>query len=135
MVRAAAAVDLHPLRSPSYRIGELGLPARMATGTTLTLDVLVQNKGSETWPAIGDLRDGSYVHLAYLWFNERNEVVQEGGRTAFPESIQPGDVTKVRMTLRAPTVPGKYRLVVSPVQESVLWFSRDAASGKAIEIF
>lgn len=126
-----------PLETPSYRIVDLNLLSRMKSGKTVKLDVLVQNTGTETWPADGTLRSGMFVHLAYRWFYKDNQMALEGGRAPFPEPMRPNDQSKVSILLKTPTQAGKYTLVISPVQEGVRWFDPDNHSeiGKEIEVF
>ena len=96
---------------------------------------MIENTGTEIWPASGTLRPGIFVNLAYRWFDKNNRVVLEGNRAPFPESMQPNDRAKVSIILKTPKKPGKYKLVISPVQEGVRWFSNDATAGIEIEVF
>ena len=134
VTRLAAPTQLIPLQAPSYRIGPLELPSRMQAGTTWKLDVLIENTGAEIWPANGTLGPGMLVHLAYRWFDESNQVALEGNRAALPEPMHPNDIAEVSMLLKIPMQPGKYKLVISPVQEGVRWFSADDGAAKEIEI-
>jgi hypothetical protein len=112
-----------PLETPAYRLGALNIPARMKSGTTRKLNVLVQNTGTETWPADGTLRSCMFVHLAYRWFDQNNQMVLEGDRTPFPEPMRPNDMAMVAIILKTPELPGRYKLAIGPVQENVRWFS------------
>jgi len=68
--------------------------------------------------------------LAYRWFDQNNQMVLEGDRTPFPEPMYPRDLAKIAFFLKVPKPPGKYKLVISPVQENVRWF----VGGDEIEI-
>lgn len=124
LTRAAVPVtEVLPLERPAYRLGTLNLSARMKSGTTMALNVLVQNTGPETWPADGTLRPGMFVNLAYRWFDQNNKIVLEGDRAPFPEPMRLSDLAKVSIFLKVPVSPGKYKLVIGPVQEGVRWFT------------
>lgn len=121
--RAVPVTEVLPLERPAYRLGALNLSARMKSGASMTLNVLVQNTGPETWPADGTLRPGMFVNLAYRWFDQNNKLVLEGDRAPFPEPMRPNDLAKISIFLKVPVPPGKYKLVIGPVQESVRWFA------------
>ena len=132
--RLAAPVELTPLKSPSYRVGPILIPERLQVGFTQRIDVLVENSGKEVWPANGTLSTGMFVYFAYVWLNENGQVVLEGDRSAFPEPMQPGDMAKVTVFLKTPAQPGKYKLILSPVQENVRWFYTDSTTNYTKEI-
>ncbi|PPD51123.1 MAG: hypothetical protein CTY13_00155 [Methylobacter sp.] len=132
--RLAAPIQLAPLKSPSYRIEPVGLPSRMQAGITKKLDVLIENTGRETWPANGTSSPGMFVHLSYVWTNENGQVALEGNRSTFPEPMQPNDKAKISVFIKTPNQPGKYKLVISPVQEGVSWFYSKNATDIAKEI-
>lgn len=134
VTRKVAPVQLAPLIYPSYRVDYLSLPVRMRVGTARKLDVSIENTGQETWPANGTLSPGRFVHLSYIWINKKDKVALEGDRSAFLESIQPNDKTRVSIFLKTPKKPGKYKLVVSPVQEGVRWFYTNNGMDVAKEI-
>jgi len=119
-----------PLEAPAYRIGGVNAPIRMKSGEVREIRVTVQNTGEEVWPADGTLRAGMFVNLAYRWFDQNNQMVLEGDRTPFPEPMYPRDLAKIAFFLKVPKPPGKYKLVISPVQENVRWF----VGGDEIEI-
>ena len=47
-------------------------------------------------------------------------------RTTFRRELLPGDKVRLRMLVRAPAEPGRYRIIITAVQEGVRWF--DAVS-------
>jgi hypothetical protein len=76
--------------------------------------------------------------MSYVWLDQSGKVALVGGRSLLPESMQPNDIARVSMTLDVPTQPGLYKLVFSPVQESVKWFYTDPANasvGKQVEVY
>jgi hypothetical protein len=97
--------------------------ARLAPGEVRQMMVLVRNRGDATW-----LRDSrNRVALSARFFSvdsdgERQRVVREGARFAFPADLHPGQETLMPFEVRAPELPGDYLLVVDLVEESVRWF-------------
>lgn len=123
-----AAYQPVPLLDPSFRVGPLLMPTRMRAGTSVKRDVLVMNDGTEIWPANGKPDGKMVVNLAYVWLDEDGKVAAEGNRYSFRENLQPGDLAKISIAITAPAQPGKYQLVITPVQEGVRWFYRDSKS-------
>jgi acetolactate synthase I/II/III large subunit len=70
------------------------------------------------------------VHISYRWVNHDDpRVVIKGVRTPLPEALPPDGERICRFSLRTPAAPGRYRLVVTLVQEHVAWFDHlDAAN-------
>lgn len=129
--------ELAPIKSPSYHIGRLQTGSRLHAGTILHRDISIVNTGEETWPANGTLDRPMLVNLAYVWINSGGKVVLEGNRASFNEPIRKNDVAKVSVQIETPELAGKYRLIISPVQEGVRWFYSGNLSelGKEIEIY
>jgi hypothetical protein len=123
-----------PLAAPSFRIGPLLLPARMQAGSALTREVLVMNDGAETWPATGKVEGKNLVNLSYVWLDKAGKVILEGNRFSFLENMEPEDMARISIIIKAPAVPGEYKLVITPVQEGVRWFYQDSKSVTAKEI-
>ena len=122
-----------PLRSPLFALGPLDFPVRMRSGIIRQYNVLIKNTGTELWPSNGTLSSGMFVNISYRWFNERNQLILEGNRVPIPESMLPQDEAKVTLFLVTPPKAGKYKLLITPVQEGVQWFP--AVNGKIIEIY
>ena len=118
-----SVTEAMPLGSTAYRLGPLNLQVSMKSATTRKVEVWVQNTGTETWPADGTLHSGMYVNLSYRWYDQNNQLVLEGHRSPFPEPMRPKDQAIVSISLKTPVVPGKYKLVIGPVQEGVQWFA------------
>ena len=137
-VRVPLPVQTSPLQSPAYQLGALQLPNNWAAGKTIRLEVPVLNSGQAAWPANGDTSRPGLVHLASVWLAADGKVVQEGVRSAFYETIAAGEKAKVALVLTAPTHPGTYRLVISPIQEDVQWFYQGKNhdhSGVVVNVF
>jgi hypothetical protein len=69
------------------------------------------------------------VHASYRWFKAGTDeaVVAEGTRTLLRPPLSPGR-TAYSMNIAAPRHPGRYRLRVTLVQESVMWLDHPPAS-------
>jgi Glycosyltransferase Family 4 len=95
-------------------------PELVVCGTTAGVRVRLENGSSE--------KIGSFppfpVHLSYRWFrDEANEVVgPEALRTSLKPALCPHEKASYAMKIAAPDEPGRYRLRVTLVQESVRWF-------------
>jgi hypothetical protein len=135
VVRLIETVPPEALKSPACRVEPLKISARLPSGISQILDVIVENTGLETWPAVGRLSDAMYVNLAYRWFDVSGRVVLEGSRVPFPEPIKSGDKVKVALLIKTPSRPGKFKLVISPVQEGVQWFKDGSGEGVKIDVY
>ena len=137
MTRQAASIQIAPVKSPSYRLGPLFLPARMPVGQTKKLDILIENTGTEIWPSSITNSSKMNVGLSYVWTDINGKVILEGDKVPFPEFMRPKDKAKVSIFMQVPLKPGRYKLVVSPVQDVDRWFyvySRDKID-KQVDVF
>ncbi len=119
---AVLTTSLVPLQSTAYQTGPITLPSRMRVGTSRQVDVLIENTGKEVWPSNGTLSPGMFVNISYRWFNADNQMILDGDRSPIPEPMQPHDIAKVSIVLVTPKKTGKYKLLITPVQEGVQWF-------------
>lgn len=89
----------------------------VASGQQWTMPARVINRSGQAWR-------GTQFHplnLSYHWLNEAGEtVIFDGLRTPLPD-IAAGASVDVTLSVEAPRVPGRYRLVVVPVQEAHAW--------------
>jgi FkbM family methyltransferase len=94
-------------------------PGKAHPGTTLRIEVRVENSSGQDWQ--GTPRQP--LNLAYHWLDgERNVVVFDGVRTPTPSSGFPsGSTLSVTMDVVAPEEPGTYLLQPSLVQEGSAW--------------
>jgi len=95
--------------------------AELVAGEQRTVDVLVRNTGSGTWPwgweSVPEVRLGS------RWFDADGvEVRAVQLRTAFPAALAPGHTDVVPVHLLAPDLPGAYRVEVDLIHEHARWF-------------
>jgi hypothetical protein len=95
----------------------------VATGAIVSVPVTLTNRGRSTW----DPSAAAPFLLSYHWLDAGgHRVVEfEGLRTAFPAVVAPGDTIAVQARVRAPGVPGRYRLLWDIVLERRLWFSME----------
>lgn len=99
---------------------------RMGRAVSRQQEVVVHNLGDERWPP-GD--DGEpLIRLGYRWrlTGPGGEVVVEGPRSAFTETVAPGTSTLAKLQIEAPDEPGRHVLEVDVVHEHVRWFGAPA---------
>lgn len=114
---------LHPRAAVTAQV-----PAALAAGETVQILATVRNQGDATWPAAGGLNGWCKVDLAYRWSDAAGrEVVSEGLRSALPRDLEPDSSVELALTVAAPVAPGRYRLLITAVQEGVFWFDRVGA--------
>jgi hypothetical protein len=110
-------IELRRGRTPERDISRLG------SGEVRQMMVLVRNRGDATL-----LRESrNRVALSARFFSvdsdaNRQRVVREGARFAFPADLHPGQDTLMPFEVRAPELPGDYLLVVDLVEENLRWF-------------
>jgi hypothetical protein len=89
--------------------------------------VEVENAGSAAW------RED--VSCSYHWLDALgNPIVWDGVRTPLPGSVAPGERTTVRVAVRAPIPPGRYRFALDLVAEHRAWFAELGAGGPEEEL-
>lgn len=95
----------------------------IAAGAEVSIPVTLTNTGRSTW----DPAAAAPFLLSYHWMDAETERVVEfeGARTPFPEVVAPGATIVVNARVKAPGVPGRYRLLWDVVLERRLWFSAD----------
>jgi len=88
-------------------------------GVATRARVRLENAGTAPWRSRG--REG--VQLAYHWLDPLgNAIVWDGGRTAFPDVVGPGEAVELESSVIAPRPPGRYRLAFDLVEEFRFWF-------------
>jgi FkbM family methyltransferase len=131
--RRRAAADLRRLRAihdgdhppamnlvidPAVKIVSAVSEVVGQAGATAAIPVTVVN-GTRWW--LSSSFPYVPVHLAYRIFDEAgNAVVPEGRRTVFPEPVRPGATVDVALDVNLPH-PGRFELVLTPVQEHFTW--------------
>ena len=90
------------------------LPALQA-GALSWVQVELENAGETPW-------NGERFRLSYHWLDELgNPIVWDGLRS--PVEAAPGAAASVRLPIRPPIPPGRYRLSLDVVDEDRLWLS------------
>ncbi len=103
-----------------------GAPATLVPGETIRLPVILKNTSSFIWSPTS----GTPTHFAYRWQDRQGKiVVAEGLRSPLPMDVAPGDRVALNAMIKAPKQPGRYRLLLTMVQESVAWFSEVPGGG------
>jgi hypothetical protein len=98
---------------------DIAIPA----GVVALIPVKLTNHGRSVW----DPAAAAPFLLSYHWLDADGERVVEfeGLRTAFPDVVPPGATIAVEARVRAPSAPGRYRLLWDVVLERRLWFSME----------
>jgi hypothetical protein len=88
-------------------------------GQTLSINVIVKNKGNFIW-----VKDGpNVVHLSYHVLDANTKaIISEGLRVALPHDIRPDQQVTLPLKLQIPEQPGNYIVQLDMVQEGVTWF-------------
>lgn len=93
--------------------------ASVNAGSVFDFGVYVVNESKEIWYGYGQ----NPVYLSYHWTATNGDlIIFDGIRTKLmkPE-LSPGDFVEQQTSIKSPSVPGKYRLVLTMVQEGVCW--------------
>ena len=101
----------------------------LGTGALETVPVRATNSGRVAW----DSRADPPFYLSYHWLQADADrvVIFEGSRTSFTAPVSPGTTVPVQAQVRAPILPGHYRLMWDVVQENRLWFSTEPGAATA----
>lgn len=93
------------------------------TGDVVSVPVKVTNTGR----SMLDPAASPPFLLSYHWLalDDERVVEFEGLRTPFPAAVAPGQTIAVQARVKAPNVPGRYRLLWDVVLEQRLWFSME----------
>ena len=121
MRRTASSTWRACLRSSAIFRGRLSAAepiASLLTGELVAKQIEIANLGSERWSSIGE----RCVRVSYHWLRADGTVaVFDGDRTPLDRDLQPGESTRLWVSVRAPDTPGEYVLQLSLVQEAVAW--------------
>jgi O-antigen ligase len=114
-----------------YR-AELVAPPRveMQRARTMRIPVSVTNAGRLPW----DSHALPPILISYHWLPLDGDafVAFEGERTSFASPVAPGETAAIDVAVRAPDVPGDYRLEWDLVQEGRLWFSTEPGAERVM---
>lgn len=117
-------LEIKPKYCAQYTPGTV--PASVAAGQTLWVQMSVKNCGGYTWFPRGDtggvmagvLRS---VHLSYHWVGP--ETIWDGKRTFLTDKVTPGTSASLNAEVRIPGTPGNYKLKWDMLEQGVTWFS------------
>lgn len=105
-------------------------PSRVAPGAPLALDLRATNESDGFWSAEGTPTGDRRTAAGTRWFEERNRVVvSDSGRSPLPWDLAPRATADLRVGTNAPTIPGRYILQITMIQENVAWFA-DVGGGE-----
>jgi len=95
---------------------------RMPAGIVREQEVVVRNGGDKPWPWRGD--GDAPIRLGYRWraIGPSAEPIDDGPRTLFTETVEPGRSARACLAVQAPATAGRYALEVDVVEEHVRWF-------------
>lgn len=104
----------------------------LIVGQKVTINVEIHNGSEQGW--IGDL--SRPIKLSYHWIDQTGAaVVFDGLRTPVPKGgIPQGQTVCAEMTVLAPEVPGRYVLVLTVLQERVVWFEKRGFAPARFEV-
>jgi hypothetical protein len=104
---------------------------RVPPGIVREQEVVVENRGDEVWPWGADATPP--IFLGYRWrAAATDEMLGEGPRTPFTESVPPGASSLQKLMVEMPAQPGRYVLEADIVHEHVRWF--DCAARLEVEV-
>ncbi len=108
------------------------MPKNMQSDEQRWFEVKIENRGDQLW--LGDVFRP--VRLSYHWFDLANNCVEFNGlRTNLPDNgIKPGSSVDVLMEIKAPSKSGKYKLMLTLVQEMVCWFEERGFEPACLEV-
>jgi hypothetical protein len=119
-----------PLPDEAYRVTwEVGTQPKSVThGSRSPATVSFRNVSSCSWPHA--------VHLGYHWepLEPGLPRVWDGGRALPDRRIDPGEIVRLPVLLKAPDLPGRYSLVYDLVFEQVDFFSTRGAVTAAVPV-
>jgi hypothetical protein len=121
-----------PLKNAATQISVTNAPMNVQEGERFEVAVELWNTGGDTLTT----RSLLPVVLSYHWYDACGVCIEfEGERTALPFDIPSGTTARFPTTVVAPDLPGRHKLLISAVQESVFWFhDLDGANGVSIQV-
>lgn len=98
----------------------------LAPGQLVSTPVRLTNAGRKTW-AVDEM-----FHLSYHWWNEDQQLVEDGDRTVLPHDLKPGESVLLQANVRAPRREGQFLLVWDMVHEHATWFSGQGVTPRVV---
>lgn len=113
------------------RYGQATLPQRVIPEAEFTVKINATNTGKREWfasrpswwPNNWNSPDSWQTNFSYHWYDDKgNLIIQDGLRTGLPYNIPSGGTVNLDLKVKAPSQPGRYRLVIDGVQERCAWY-------------
>lgn len=97
-----------------------GAPERITAGDLFDISITVRNDGDEPWYGYGT----HPVYLCYHWKNiDGQYLIYDGLRTVLKDQMaHPGKPVEEVIQVMAPSLKGRFKLILTFVQEGVCWF-------------
>jgi hypothetical protein len=105
----------------------------LETQTSIKIPVIVKNTSNFLWAFKSD----KPTNFSYRWIDANGKLASfegDGDRTPLPYDLSPGESVALNATIRTPTTPGKYKLILTMVQEAVAWFNDRTTNYPEIDI-
>jgi hypothetical protein len=108
-------------------------PTTVKSNSVLELPVGVKNTSNFLWSPKGK----HPTHFSYRWLDSKGKLAVfegDGDRTPLPYELSPGESLALNAIIRTPNTPGRYKLILTMVQEAVAWFNDKTPNYPAIDI-
>lgn len=99
---------------------------RLPAGVVREQELVAENLGDERWPWGADAQPPIRLGCRWRAAAGDDEMLGEGPRTPFTETVEPGARSLVKLLVEAPERPGRYVLEADVVHEHVRWFGCEA---------
>jgi hypothetical protein len=110
------------------------IPKIIESTSAIKLPILVKNTSNFVWSPKGD----NPTNFSYRWIDTNDNLAifpGDGERTQLPSELTPGEAVALNAVIRTPNLPGKYKLILTMVQEKVVWFNDVTNSpGTSVEV-
>lgn len=90
----------------AFAMSKDNTPAQMASGSTVSVQLTLQNTGSFIWYTQG--KDG--IQVIYSWLDDQQKTVSTGQPVPLPHNMAKNATGPISIQVQAPTQPGKYTL-------------------------
>jgi hypothetical protein len=100
-------------------------------GALAVARVAFENAGTAPWRQMG----GDHVNLSYHWLDELgNPIVWDGLWRPLEQEVAPGGRLDLKLLVRAPVPPGRYRLAFDLLDEARCWFGEVGSMPLELEV-
>jgi len=132
------SVSVQPV-APQYLAEWIEFPTlpTLAPNQTTTVRLTLRNAGTQPWVNTPP----NSIHPFYRWFDANNQEVKiwpwddVWWSFALPRVVNSGETVALdKVLVRAPALPGRYRIVWDMVHDGVTWFSEQGVPTKSQEV-